>query len=169
VTGPEQADTEDAATGPGVDDDDLDDDVIPALLRVALKDRMHTRRFSAPDDPGHVDTVLGTGADAVAVVDDGPDHCMIGRPVGRSSDGCLYVLVARISFYGYEQLRDGEIPLVDAYADGRDISLVGLFEVDDTVENVMVVQHYRRADRVPDDYLPPSPFLEFDEAPSDEG
>jgi hypothetical protein len=146
---------------------DEPDGVIPALLLVALKDRMHARRLSDPDDPGHIDGVLGAGDSAVCVVDDGPDHCMIGRPVGRSADGCLYILVGRISLFAYEQLRDGEIPLDDAFCDGRDVSLVAIFAVDDTVENVMVVEHYRRADRVPPAYLPPGPFLEFDDVPSD--
>jgi len=148
-----------------VTDTEGTDGVIPPLVLVALKDRMHTRRFSAPDDPGHIDTVLGAGDSALCVVDDGPDHCMIGRPVGRSPDGCVYVLVARISLYGYEQVRDGEIPLDDAFADGRAISLVGIFEVEQRVENVLVIEHYRRADRVPDLYLPPSPFVEFDDVP----
>ena len=150
------------------DEPDEPDDAIPALMLVALLDRMHARRRSAEDDPGHIHTVLGDGALAIAVVDDGPDHCMIGRPVGWSSDGCLYFLVARISIYGYEQLWDEEIALVDAFADARDISLCGIFEVDGVVENVLVAQHYRRADQVPVGYLPPGPILEFDDAPSDE-
>jgi hypothetical protein len=156
-------------TSPPDEDQTDQDGVIPALVLVALKDRMHARRLSAPDDPGHIEGVLGAGDSAVCVVDDGPDHCMIGRPVGRSPDGCLYILAGRIPLFAYEQLRDGETAFDDAFSDGRDISLVAIFAVEDTVENVMVVQHYRRADRVPDAYLPPAPFLEFDEAPADEG
>ncbi len=169
---PDAGETDPSSPVGGPDDvdreDDGDDGGIPALLLVAFQDRMHVRRFSDPDEPGHIRTVLGEAGNAVAFVDDGPDHCMIGRPVGWSPDGCVYFLVARISLYGYEQMRDGEIALADAFSDARDISLCGIFESEGTVQNVMVARHYRRAEKVPADYLPPSAFLEFEDAPADE-
>ncbi len=86
---------------------------------------MHTRRPSGPDDPGYIQGTLGEGDAAVHVIDDGADYCMIGRPVGRTPDGSVYVLVARISVYGYEQLRDGDMAMADVWSDSSDISLGG--------------------------------------------
>jgi hypothetical protein len=127
----------------------------------AIKDRMHARRLSDAEDPGHVDVVVGDGDDAVRVIDDGPEHCMIGRTVGGVSDGTFYVLVGRISYYGYEQLRDGDTEAVDAFADGRDLSLCAVFAPGAVVQNIALVRHFRRADKIPGEYLPGSPFLQF--------
>jgi len=149
---------------------DAGDDDIPVLVLAAMRDRMHSRRFSDPDDAGHVRVTVGTGDDAIHVVDDGPDRCMIGRVVGRAPDGCVYCLVARIALFGYEQLRDGDMAPVDAFSDSRDISLCGVFEVDGIVENIALVRHFRHGQKVPAEYLPTHPFLEFvdDDSPTDE-
>ena len=64
-------------------DGDLPAGTIPSVVLAAMKDRMHTRRLSGPEDPGYVQVTLGVGDTAVHVVDDGPDYRMIGRPVGR--------------------------------------------------------------------------------------
>jgi len=157
----------------GVDDEpspDADpDDEIPSVVLAAVKDRMHARRFSAPDDPSHVRASLGTADDDLHVVDDGPDHCTIGRPVGHAPDGCVYVLVARVHRYRYEQLRDGDSEPAEAFSDARDVCLCAVYEVDGTVQNIALVRRFRRAEDVPDEYLPPSPFLEFtDDDPPDD-
>ena len=142
-------------------DGDLPTGPIPSVVLAALKDRMHTRRLSAPEDPGYIQMTLGAGDAAVHVVDDGPDYCMIGRAVGRTPDGSIYVLVARISVYGYEQLRDGDVVVNDVWSDSSDISLSAVYEVDGFVENIALVLHFRHADDIPAAYRPPSPFLEF--------
>jgi hypothetical protein len=143
--------------------------IAPVVL-VAMRDRMHTRRPSGPEDPGYIRVTLGEGDAAVHVVDDGADYCMIGRPVGRTPDGSVYVLVARISVYGYEQLRDGDMTVTDVWSDSSDISLVAVYEVDGFVENIALVLHFRHADDIPAAYRPPSPFLEFsdEDFPSDD-
>jgi len=143
---------------------------IPLVVMAAIRDRMHARRLSSDDDPGHVQESLGTADDDVHVVDDGPEHCMIGRPVGHAPDGCVYVLVARISRYDYEQLRDGDVEMTQAFSAGRDISFCAVYEVDGTVENIALVRRFRHGDDVPAEYLPPSAFLEFadEDSPDDD-
>lgn len=170
--------TDPATDNPATDDpdasgDDADDDTpegIPAVVLAAIKDRMHARRLSVPDDPGHLEASLGTADDDVHVVDDGPEHCTIGRSVGYSPDGCVYVLVGRISLYGYEQMRDGDVEPAHAFDDARDMTLCGVYEVDGMVENIALIRRFRHVDDVPAEYLPPGPFLEFSEenAPDDE-
>jgi hypothetical protein len=141
--------------------DDEDAEEIPFLVMAAMRDRMHARRLSPPDDPNHVEESLGTAEDDLHVVDDGPDHCMIGRSVGFTPDGCVYVLVARLSRYGYEQLRDGDMALTDAFADARDVNLCAVYESDGIVQNIAQIRRFYDPDDVPSEFLPPSPFLEF--------
>jgi hypothetical protein len=81
---------------------------------------------------------------------------MVGRLVGSSSDGCEYCLVARISSYRCEELLNAVIAVDEAFSEARDICLCCVFRV---------VEHYRHAADIPREYLPPSPFIEFTDAP----
>jgi hypothetical protein len=45
--------------------------------------------------------------------------------------------------------------------------LCGVFE-DERASNVILVQHYKRADSIPNEYLPPAPFLDFSDAQMDD-
>jgi hypothetical protein len=65
-------------------------------------------------------------------------------------------------------MRDGDVDVDDAFSDSRDISLCGVVESGGVVENLILVQHYRRAGAIPPEYLPPRPFVEFADPPSDE-
>ena len=65
-------------------------------------------------------------------------------------------------------LVDGDVDLSEAFSDARDISLCGVFEAEQTASNVILVQHYRRPRDVPDEYLPPSPFIEFTDSPDEQ-
>lgn len=152
------------------EDDEWRPDAIPVAVLAAMKDRMHARRFSSVGDLGHLHETLGHGDAAQYIVDDGAEVCMIGRPVGRTLDGCVFVLVARISLYAYEQLRDGDVEVADSYADAGDISLCAVYESDGMVGNIALVRHYARADDIPLAYRPPHPFLEFsdEDYPDDE-
>jgi hypothetical protein len=146
------------ADGPG---DDGADDAIPPPPLWAMRDRMHAHRPMAADEPGRVHRRLGDGDAALYVTDDGPDHCMISRQVGRSADGCVYCLVGRIPLYRYEELAQGEVAPAEAFADARDLCLCGVFEAERSASNVILVRHYRGVGSVPAEYLPPAPFLEF--------
>ena len=78
--------------------------------------------------------------------------------------------MGRVSLFAYEQLRDGDTAPVDAFADSRDISLVAVYETDGMVQNIALVRHFRRGAKVPAEYLPGSPFIDFadDDSPTDE-
>ncbi len=171
------------ATAPSPPSDELDDlgeidppepldgteepeDQIPPAPLWAMKDRMHGRRLTDPDDPGHIYGRVGSGGSALYFCDDGNEHCMVGRRVGQSPDKCVYCLVARVGVFAYEQLRDGEIAARDVFADARDIAVCGVFE-DQGASNVMAIQHYRRSRSIPEEYLPPNPFIEFADADGD--
>jgi hypothetical protein len=126
---------------------------------------MHYHRLFEPGEPGYVRGSLGKADSALYFTDDGPDHCMASRRVGRSPDGSEYCLVARISLFRYQELRDREVAVDDAFSDARDICLCGVFE-DESASDVIVVQHYRHVADIPDEYLPPAPFIEFSDPPA---
>ena len=145
-----------------------DEGEAPPALLLAMRTRMHSLRHLEPGEEGHILRCLGTGDHALCVIDDGLDHCMVGRLVGRASDGCTYCLVARISLGQYADLEEGDLAGADAFSDARDISLCGVFEAERAASNVILVQHYTHPGDVPVDYLPPSPFIEFtDDSESD--
>ena len=154
----------DPATSTPLDDDTEPEPAIPRVVLWAMEDRRHSSWRPDSEEDGEIRCRLGSGDRAIFVTDDGRDHCMIGRLVGHDVDGCVYCLVARITLDRFKDLRDGNAPLEQAFAGARDISLSAVFE-SDSASNVVDVQHYRRAQDVPADYLPPTPFLEF----TDEG
>lgn len=148
---PDEATVEDAES----------EDHIPAAPLLAMKERMHSRQLYRPDEPGHVHRRLGLDDNTAYFIDDGRDHCMIGRRVGQVPDGCTYCLVARISVYRYQDLANGEVPLEEAFSEARDLSLCAVFSDEHGASNVVPIEHYKNVDGIPVEYLPPSPFLEF--------
>jgi hypothetical protein len=157
---------DDDLSSPGVstplEGDEPSNSVPPAPLW-AMKDRRHFFGL-----PGHGDVLpiresLGSGDETIYFIDDGNSHCMVGRRVGRSPDGCVYCLVGRIKIEEYEDLNNGTVRIADAFSAAHDISLCGVFEDESWVSDVTLFQHYAHSRDVPSDYLPPSPFIEFTE------
>jgi hypothetical protein len=98
----------------------------------------------------------------VYVIDDGSEHCMVARLVGASPDGCTYCLVARIKRVDFDDVRAGWTQAADLFTHGKEFTLCGV--VEGSVSNVVRVAGYRRYKHVPVEYLPPAPFIDFDEA-----
>ena len=153
---------DDIVDGPAQDDAG---GAMPVAVRWAMRDRRHALGRRHPEDPGAVESCLGQGDAALFAIDDGDDHCMVGRVVGASDDGCTYCLVGRIDLVALGDLEDGTVAVDAAFATARDIALCGVYESDVhsplAAPNVFVVQHYRAARDVPVEYLPPSPFIPF--------
>jgi hypothetical protein len=147
-------------TPPGPSEDDL-----AVAVLGAMHNRMHSNHRLAPGEDGYIRHTVGDGDDAVLVIDDGPDHCMVGHAVGQAPDDCFYALVARIALDQYADVLSGDLDPTELFTDARDISLCGVVVEEDEVSNVFLVQHYRRVRAVPADYLPGSPFLEFTDDP----
>jgi len=109
-----------------------------------------------------VRTVIGTGADAVAVIDDGHQHRIIGRHVGQTADGCSYSLVARITTDECQRLASGSLRPVDAFLHGANRALYAVVE-DGPASNVFLVGTFGAGD-VPSEYLPGNEPITFAEA-----
>jgi len=111
--------------------------------------------------PARIRAHAGEDSGRVYAIDDGPHHCMIGRPVGQSGDGgCIYSLIARVDLPTWQSCASGAI-------DGRQLFLAsheaGLSGTVDTngVSNIMDIDWYESPEEIPAEYLPPAPFIEF--------
>jgi hypothetical protein len=144
-------------------EEDRPDGAIPPFALWAMKYRRHGHLLSRADV--EIREQFGTGDHTVYVVDDGRKYCMIGRKVGTSLDGCTYCLVGRISIGAYEQLVDDASLTDDTFAGARELSLCVVFEAEEAVSNVSLVETYASIDEVPNGYLPPGPAIEFTEIP----
>ncbi len=143
-----------------LEEDDPESRVPPALLW-AMKYRRHVHLLGRADE--QIRACLGSGDGAIGVIDDGRKHCTISRVVGSSPDGCLYCLVGQITVETYDRLAAGETPLDRAFSEARDIALCAVFEAEQAVSNVSLVERYADVEDVPPDYLPPSPSIAFTE------
>lgn len=143
-------------------EEDEPEGVVPPSPLWAMKDRRHEQWFHVFGHPDRIRAGIGTGDAAVYVIDDGSHHCMIGRRVGASLDGCVYSLVARITKETYQSLSSGAIDAGQAFLSASEAGLSGTVE-GDGVSNVFDVDYYEQAEDIPARYLPPSAFIEFAE------
>ena len=111
------------------------------------------------DAPEALRLAVSAEDETVYVIDDGASHCMVARRVGSAPDGCLYCLVGRVKIDDVQDVRDGWAPLSGLFSLGRELTLCGV--VEGSVSNVVRVASFRKYRDVPDEYLPPSPFIEF--------
>jgi hypothetical protein len=97
------------------------------------------------------------------MIDEGRKHCMVGRLVGTSPDGCTDCLVARIAMASYERLLGNETLTDEMFFDARELRLCVVFEAEDAVSNVSVIETFATLDEVPVEYLPLRPMIAFTE------
>jgi hypothetical protein len=140
-----------------------DGDAIPPYALWAMKYRRHGHLLHRADEA--IRERHGTGDHAVYVIDDGRSHCTVSRTVGSSPDGCRYCLVARITSESYERLVDDEGLTDEIFVDADEICLCAIYQAEEAVSNVSLVEAYTSIDDVPAEYLPPAPLVAFTETP----
>jgi hypothetical protein len=143
------------------------DGVIPSFALWAMKYRRHGHLFGRADV--EIRERYGNGDHTVYVIDDGRKHCVVGRKVGTSADGCTYCLVAQITITAYDHLVDDDVAVDGIYADAREPSLLVVYEAEEAVSNVSLVRAFASIDEVPVEYLPPGPAIVFTEIPDGDG
>ncbi len=147
-------------------EEDEPEAIVPASPLWAMKERRREQWFHPFGHPDRIRARIGSGDDAVYVIDDGSRHCMLGRRVGGAPDGAVYSLVTRVPIATYHSLIAGAIDGRTAFLRGSDAGLSGTVETPG-VANVFDVDFYQRNEEIPERYLPPAPFIEFgDELPS---
>jgi hypothetical protein len=142
-------------------EEDEPEGTVPPSPLWAMKDRAHGG-IHLFGHPARIRTGVGAGDAAVYAIDDGPHHCMIGRRVGATTDGCVYSLIGRVDLSTWQELHRGMIDGRAAFMAAHELGLSGTIEADG-VSNVFDVDWYDGPDDVPADYLPPSPFRSFAE------
>ncbi len=142
-----------------LDEDEPEGTIPPSPLR-AMKDRRHELWPHLFGHPDRIRSCIGTGDAAVYAIDDGKRHCMIGRRVGQTTDGCVYSLTARVTKETYQSLASGAIDAQQAFLNSTEAGLTGTVE-EPGISNVFDVDFYPHADDIPREYLPPAPFIQF--------
>lgn len=151
----------DAPVDPTPLGEDEPEGTVPASPLFAMKERRH-EQWGLFGHPDRIRECVGAGDAAVYVIDDGKHHRMIGRRVGAGRDEVTYSLVARVDRATHEGLASGAISGAEAFARSHEAGLVALGRNDDTV-NLFDVEHYAHPDEIPAEYLPPQPFITFQE------
>ncbi len=141
-------------------EEDEPEGVIPPSPLWAMKDRRHEQWPHLFGHPSRIRVQLGEGDAAVYVIDDGKHHCMIGRQVGATVDGCIYSLVARITKETYDALAAGSIDGRGAFLSASEAGLSGTADAPG-VSNIFDVDFYQRPEEIPEEYLPPAAFITF--------
>ncbi len=134
--------------------------VVPPSPLWAMKERRHEQWPHLFGHPDRIRAQVGSGDAAVYVIDDGKRHCMIGRQVGATADGCVYSLVARITKETYEALSSGSIDGRQAFLAATQAGLSGTADAPG-VSNIFDVDFYQHPEEIPVEYLPPAAFIQF--------
>ena len=121
---------------------------VPPSPLWAMKERRHEQWPHLFGHPDRIRARVGTGDATVYVIDDGKRHCMIGRQVGATTDGCVYSLVGRITKETYDELSSGSIDSRQAFLTATDVGLSGTADAPG-VSNIFDVDFYRTADEIP--------------------
>jgi hypothetical protein len=141
-------------------EEDEPEGTVPPSPLWAMKERRHEQLLHLFGHPHRIRACIGTGDDAVYAIDDGKHHCMLGRRVGATRDGCVYSLITRVPLDVYQALAAGTVSGRDAFLSGAESGLSGT--VDETgLSNIFDVDYYQHPNDIPAEYLPPAAFIDF--------
>ncbi len=140
-------------------EEDEPEGIVPPSPLWAMKERRHggVHLFGHPH---RIRARAGDGDSAVYAIDDGAHHAMIGRRVGATTDGCTYSLVARVDRATWEALEAGRIDGRHAFLTSSEPGLSGTVD-EEGLANVFDVDWFDSPADIPQEYLPPSAFIEF--------
>lgn len=148
------------AEDPGTTDDEDDEALVASCVELAMKNLQHHRvRVERGQEEVPV-YCFGSDDATLYAIEDGVERLMIGRGVGRDSEGCVYCLVAATSSAMLAMLDSGEVAPDEAFDHATELTLCSVFEAD-LANNVILVQHYRSIEDVPVEYRLGEPFLRF--------
>ncbi len=147
-------------------EEDEPEGIIPPSPLWAMKEKRHIQWHLLPAHERHdrLRDCIGSGEEAVYVIDDGRHHATVGRRVGASGAGCEYCLVGRVRRERVDELRLVRVPATDVFDGAEDLTLCGIAVQEAiTSSNVFDVARYENLAAVPTEYLPGSPFIHFTE------
>lgn len=150
-----------ADTSTALDEDETTTDIPDAPLW-AMKARRHTQWHLLPSSERHqrLRETLGSGDDALHVIDDGRHHVMIAHVVGSTGGDVEYSLLGRLTREHLGALESGTVPLASAFGEATEITLCGTaVEIGVESSNVFDVARYGDSSDIPAEYLPGAPRL----------
>jgi hypothetical protein len=148
-------------------DEDEPEGTIPPCPLWAMKDRRHTQWHLLPSQERHerIRECVGSGDDAIYVIDDGRTHAIVARRVGAVQGECEYCLLGRVPLDTYEELQQNSLSTSDAFRSATEITLCGVALAEDVrSSNVFDVARYDSADEIPSEYRPGAAFLNLTES-----
>jgi len=161
---------------PATPEDDHHEAVVASYVELAMRALQHHRVHPEPGQQEDPLYCFGSGDATVYAIEDGMQRLMVGRGVGRDSQGCIYCLVGASSQALLAMLDNGETPPTEAFHEAGELTLCSVFQADHSprrhyrltalnqpVSNVVLVQYYKRIEDVPVAYRPGQPFLQFTE------
>jgi hypothetical protein len=137
---------------------------IPPSPLWAMKMRRHVQWHLLPAHKRHdrLRAVIGSGDDALYVIDDDHSHVMIGRRIGTSGDGCDYCIIGRAPRSVYDELAQGRLAPSAVFGQLHQLELCGIaVEENIASSNIIDVDRYETADEIPSEYLPGHPYIDF--------
>jgi len=132
---------------------------VPHFALWAMKYQRHAHIFRRTEV--EIREARGDGYRTVYLIDDGRDHAMVCRMVGSSPDGCTYCLVGRITMESHERLIHDGGAIGHIFSEASELCVCSVYEAEEAVSNVALVETFASIDEVPTEYLPPNPPLEF--------
>lgn len=147
-------------------DDDEPEGVVPPSPLWAMKERRHIQWHLLPGHKRHerIRDCIGSGDEAIYVIDDGAHHVMLGRRVGARPEECEYCLIGRAPLQRYEELRQHSVRPADAFADAAEMTLCGVSVAESVLSsNVFDVSRYESPGDIPVEYLPGAAYITFDQ------
>ena len=147
-------------------EEDEPEGTVPPSPLWAMKDRRHTQWHLLPSHERHerVRDCVGSGDEAVYVIDDGRHHAMFGHRVGAHGDEVEYCLIGRVPRQRYEDLKAGRVAPRAAFDGAEELTLCGVAVAESILSsNIFDVEHYSAAGDIPAAYLPGAPYLALDE------
>jgi hypothetical protein len=147
-------------------EDDEPEGVVPPCPLWAMKGRRHIQWHLLPSHERHerVRDCVGSGDDAIYVIDDGGHHVMLGRRLGARAGECEYCLIGRVPRERYDGLRQHAVAPADAFDGATGITVCAVADEGGVLSsNVFDVARYDDAGEIPAEYRPGAPFLELAE------
>jgi hypothetical protein len=148
-------------------EEDEPEGTIPPCPLWAMKDRRHTQWHLLPAHERHerIRECVGTGDDAIYVIDDGRSHVVVARRVGAVQGECEYCLLGRVPLETYEELKHNRLSPSTVFGSATEITICGVAVAAEVrSSNIFDVDRYENADDIPPEYRPGAAFLNLTES-----
>jgi hypothetical protein len=147
-------------------EEDESEGTIPPCPLWAMKARRHIQWHLLPAHERHerIRECVGSGDDAIYVIDDGRNHAVVARRVGAVQGECEYCLLGRVPLETFDDLKHNRLSPSNAFQSATEITFCGVAVAEDVrSSNIFDVDRYENANDIPSGYRPGAAFLNLTE------